>query len=145
MTLIQLNDTLQDVAMMKYLMLILRIGLTHQVTDNLNQPQTLLHESSCLVKWVAWKSKPECILTVDREVLKRKKGGRFLVPHLLSHVHLSILCFCPRGWRETGNVQWKSYLREIWIVRDKYFFPIAHKLKTKFWGDMLICGFSKIK
>lgn len=88
MTLIQINDTLQDVAMMKYLMLILRIGLTHQVTDNLKQPQTLLHESSCLVKCVAWKSKPECILTVDRFSKGRK------VVNFLFHIFL-VTCISP--------------------------------------------------
>lgn len=74
MSLIQINDVLQDVAMMKYLMLNLTIRLTHQVTDNFKQPQTFPHGSSCLVKCVAWRNKPECVLTAGREVLKTKKG-----------------------------------------------------------------------
>ena len=123
-------------------MLILRIRFTHQVTDRLNQPQTSLHGCSCLVKCMPWKSKPEWILNVDRKVFKRKKSegteGQFLVAHPVSQVQLSILSFSPRGWGETRSVQQKSHFREIWIVRNKYFFLMVHNLKLNS-GEICWC------
>ena len=43
----QVNDVLQDVAMISYLVLNLRIMLTHQVTDNFKWSQMFPHGSSC--------------------------------------------------------------------------------------------------